>query len=101
MLGELFNGLMMATSNNLNAKENIDVMAFMESELIKLAKSKGFKGIFTNNTSPLTQQFGESVFGYQSLTECVMNKYVDKNGNRPFALAPDSVKSIVMYKSLK
>lgn len=46
---------MMATSADLNAQENIAVMHFMESEVLKLAQRKYFAGILTTNTSPLTQ----------------------------------------------
>lgn len=46
---------MMATSSDLNAQENIAVMHFMESEVLKLAQRKYFAGILTTNTSPLTQ----------------------------------------------
>lgn len=99
-VGEVFNSLMMGTSHLLSPMENVDVMAAMEEEVIKLARAKGFKSIFTNNTNPLTQQFGESVFGYQTLKEFVIQDYVDKDGNRPFALASKSVKSVIMYKSL-
>lgn len=46
---------MMTTSADLNAKENIAVMHFMENEVLRLATRKEFTGILTTNTSPLTQ----------------------------------------------
>lgn len=92
---------MMGTSQNLNARENISVVAFMENESIKLAKKKGFKGIVTVNTNPLTQQFGKSVFGYETISEIQVNTYVDGSGQRPFEEAPDTQKVLLMYKALK
>jgi hypothetical protein len=92
---------MMGTAANLSARDNIGVMAFMESESIKLATTKGFKGIISTNTNPITQQFGESVFGYQTIAEFHMNKYTDRNGNRPFAKASDNQKVVIMHKALK
>lgn len=46
---------MMSTSADLDAKDNIAVMHYMENEVLKLATRKGFAGILTTNTSPLTQ----------------------------------------------
>jgi hypothetical protein len=46
---------MMATDPSLNYQQNVEVMQFMEAEVLKMAQSKGFAGIFTTNTNPLTQ----------------------------------------------
>lgn len=92
---------MMGTAENMSARHNIAVMAFMENENIKLATAKGFKGIFTTNTNPLTQQFGESVFGYETISDIYVNKFVDRNGHRPFAQAPETQKVVIMYKAVK
>lgn len=46
---------MMATASKLTAQQNISVMQFMEAEVLRTATSRGFKGILTTNTSPLTQ----------------------------------------------
>lgn len=46
---------MMGTKSDMNAQENIALMHFMEKEVLKLAERKNFAGIFTTNTSPLTQ----------------------------------------------
>lgn len=100
-LGEVFKSYMLGTDENLNAKDNIGVIAFMEQENIKLAKSKGFKGIFTTNTNPLTQHFGEIVLGYETLKEIPVNEHVDNTGRKPFEMAPDLQKVVMMYKSLE
>jgi hypothetical protein len=46
---------MMATDPALSNQENVEVMQFMEAEVLKMAQRKGFAGIFTTNTNPLTQ----------------------------------------------
>ena len=46
---------MMGTDASLNAAQNIQVVAGMESEIIRVAKRKNFVGVFTTNTNPLTQ----------------------------------------------
>jgi len=53
--GKVLHSFMMATNPSLNYQQNVEVMDFMEAEVLKLAQSKGFAGIFTTNTSPLTQ----------------------------------------------
>lgn len=100
-IGQVLHAFMMGTAEHLSARDNIGVMAFMETEVLKMATNKGYKGIITTNTNPLTQQFGESVFGYEKLYTTTVNKYVDANGNRPFADAPDTQTAIVMYKNLR
>lgn len=92
---------MMATSSDLNAKENIAVMHFMENEVLKLAKRKSFAGILTTNTSPLTQQLGSSVYGYKTMLEYPINQYVYHDGTRPFGKAPDNKTVIVHWKDIR
>jgi len=53
--GKVLHSFMMATDPSLNYQQNVEVMDFMEAEVLRLAQSKGFEGIFTTNTSPLTQ----------------------------------------------
>lgn len=53
--GQVMHNSMMTTSNELNAAENVLVMRQMEEHCLELAKQKKYAGIFTTNTSPLTQ----------------------------------------------
>jgi hypothetical protein len=53
--GKVLHSFMMATHPSLNYQQNVEVMHFMEAEVLKMAHSKGFGGIFTTNTNPLTQ----------------------------------------------
>lgn len=46
---------MMGTEPALSAADNVDVIRFMEEEVLRLARKRSFEGIFTTNTSPLTQ----------------------------------------------
>lgn len=61
---------MMATSADFDAKENIAAINFMEREILKLAKRKGFAGILTTNTNPLTQV---KIYSEKSLENILMN----------------------------
>lgn len=91
---------MMGTSAQLNAQENITVMQFMEDEVLEVAQRKGFAGILTTNTSPLTQQLGTHVYGYDTLLNYQVNQYTAPDGTRPFGKAPDSQRAIVQWKSI-
>lgn len=46
---------MMGTHSTLTPKDNVAIMHFMEEEVLKMATEGKFAGIFTTNTSPLTQ----------------------------------------------
>lgn len=92
---------MMATSADLNATENIACMHFMEKEVLSLAKRKGFAGILTTNTSPLTQQLGSDVYGYKAMLEYPINKYTYHDGTKPFGKADDSKTVIVHWKDIR
>ncbi|KAL1506202.1 hypothetical protein ABEB36_005604 [Hypothenemus hampei] len=98
--GKVLHSFMMGTHSTLSAKENVAVFQFMEEENLRLAKSRGFAGIFTTNTSPLTQQLGGDVFNYQNLLEYQVNTYVASDGTKPFGLAPDDQRAIVHWKQI-
>lgn len=53
--GKIIHNSMMATCSDLNFAENVLVMRQMEEYCLQLAQQKGYAGIFTTNTSPLTQ----------------------------------------------
>lgn len=45
----------MGTDKNLDAPTNVEVITYMEQEVLQVGKTNGFEGIFTTNTNPLTQ----------------------------------------------
>lgn len=53
--GKIIHNYMMATNFDLNPAENVLVIRQMEEYCLKLVKQKEYIGIFTTNTSPLTQ----------------------------------------------
>lgn len=53
--GQILHCFMMATNSNLDSADNIILMREMEEHVLTVARQKGFAGIFTTNTSPLTQ----------------------------------------------
>lgn len=90
---------MMATHEDLSPPENIAIMAIMEGEVLRLAEEKNCAGIFTTNTSPLTQQLASIVNGYEILNVCQPNQFV-LNGEKPFKSAPDTYKITIEWKPL-
>lgn len=100
-INQILHSFMMATSQDLNAKENIAVMNFMENEVLKLAHRKNFAGILTTNSSPLTQQLGSNVYGYKTMLEYSINQYVYHDGTKPFGKAPNSKTVIVHWKDIR
>lgn len=52
---------MMGTDKTLDAATNVQVITYMEQEVLRLGKAKGFEGIFTTNTNPLTQVSEERI----------------------------------------
>ncbi|XP_060528886.1 beta-alanyl-bioamine nonribosomal peptide synthetase ebony isoform X2 [Cylas formicarius] len=98
--GQILHSFMMATHSSLSAKENVAVMQFMEDEVLNLARSRNFSGIFTTNTSPLTQQLGTDVHKYQIMLDCQVNQYVASDNTKPFGQAPDDQRAIVQWKPI-
>lgn len=86
---------MMGTSTSLDAEENIHIVLMMEDHLKTLLKEKNFKAIVAIETCPLNAQIHKSIHGYKAVMDFPANRYVDKNGQRPFQQAKDSVKACV------
>lgn len=98
--GEIIHNFMMTTSSDLNPAENVIVMQAMEEYCLRLAKRKEYAGIFTTNTSPLTQQLGTDVYGYETMLTYQVNQYNAPDGTRPFGKAPDSQVAICSLKMI-
>ncbi|CAG9772921.1 unnamed protein product [Ceutorhynchus assimilis] len=98
--GKILHSFMMATHSSLTPRENVAVFQYMEDEVLKLAKTRGFAGILTTNTSPLTQQLGCDVYKYQCMLDYQVNQYVSSDGTKPFGMAPDDQRAIVHWKPL-
>ncbi|KAJ8918616.1 hypothetical protein NQ315_013122, partial [Exocentrus adspersus] len=99
--GQVLHSFMMATHSSLSPKENVAVMQFMEDEVLNLATSRGFAGIFTTNTSPLTQQLGTDVYRYQTLVDYRINQFVASDNTKPFGLASDDERALVQWKPIR
>lgn len=89
----------MATSAKLTPQENVEAIQKMEEVNLAIAKRKGFIGLFSTNTNALTQQLG-SIYGYQTLVDYQINKYVHRDGSKPFVKAPDSQRILVQWKNI-
>ncbi|CAD6216235.1 GSCOCG00012870001-RA-CDS [Cotesia congregata] len=98
--GKILHCYMMATNENLTPAENVIIMNKMEEECLNLARRKGFMGIFTTNTSPLTQQLGNDVYNYEVLLDYQVNQYVAPDGSKPFGEAPDDQRALCSWKTI-
>ncbi|EZA51013.1 Tyrocidine synthase [Ooceraea biroi] len=98
--GKIIHNFMMATSSDLSSAENVLVMGQMEEYCLHLAKQKEYAGIFTTNTSPLTQQLGTDVYSYETMLVYQVNKYETLGGSKPFGKAPDSQVAICSLKMI-
>ncbi|KAL0811268.1 hypothetical protein ABMA28_009686 [Loxostege sticticalis] len=96
--GAILHSFMMATDANLSPRDNVAAIRALEHATIRIARERRFKGVFTTNTSPLTQQLGRDVLGFQTLLDYQINQYVDANGERPFGKAGDEMRAIVCWK---
>ncbi|XP_034952288.1 dimodular nonribosomal peptide synthase isoform X2 [Chelonus insularis] len=99
--GKVYHCYMMATNENLTPAENVIIMNKMEEECLNLARSKGFVGIFTTNTSPLTQQLGTDIYNYEVLLDYQVNQYVAPDGTKPFGEAPDDQRALCSWKVIE
>ncbi|CAB3257676.1 unnamed protein product [Arctia plantaginis] len=97
--GSILHSFMMATAEHLSAQENVAAIQALENATMNVAIERGFKGVFTTNTSPLTQQLGTYVLGYQTLLDYQINQYVDDSGERIFGKAPDDMRAVVCWKT--
>lgn len=95
----MFHNVVMATSGKLTPQQNIEAIQKMEEENVDVARQKGFIGILSTNTSLLTQQLGNSIYGYRTLVDYQINEYIDhRDGSRPFGNAPNSQRVLVHWK---
>lgn len=97
---KILHSLLMGTSPELNAQENISCMDFMQNEIVNLAINRKFTGVLSTDTSALTQQLAAEVYGFKNMSEYQTNQYTAPNGSRPFSSAPDSYKVIVNWKDI-
>ncbi|KAK2589317.1 hypothetical protein KPH14_007867 [Odynerus spinipes] len=98
--GQIIHNFMMTTHGDLSPPENVIVMREMEEYCLRIARKKEYVGIFTTNTSPLTQQLGTDVYGYETLLCYQVNQYIAPDGTKPFGRAQDSQVVICSLKMI-
>ncbi|XP_071559405.1 beta-alanyl-bioamine nonribosomal peptide synthetase ebony-like isoform X2 [Temnothorax nylanderi] len=98
--GKIIHSFMMGTSSDLNPMENVLVIRQMEEYCLQLTKRKEYIGIFTTNTSPLTQQLSTDVYGYETMLVYQVNRYETLDGNKPFGKVPDNQVAICSLKMI-
>ncbi|EFN66543.1 Tyrocidine synthetase 3 [Camponotus floridanus] len=98
--GKILYNFMMATYKELNFAENVLVIGQMDEYCLQFAQQKGYAGIFTTNTNPLTQQLDTDVYNYETLLVYQVNQYETPDGIKPFGNAPDSQVTICSLKMI-
>lgn len=73
-------------------------VTLIENEIIRLGRERHCYGILTGNTSPITQQLAENVFGYETVFDIQINQYTTADGSKLFNRAPDSYHASVQWK---
>ncbi|KAG6459387.1 hypothetical protein O3G_MSEX011364 [Manduca sexta] len=96
--GTVLHSFMMATAEYLSPQDNVAAIRALEHATMNVARERRFLGVFTTNTSPLTQQLGTDILGFQTLLDYQVNQYVDANGERTFGKAPDDMRAVVCWK---
>ncbi|XP_013185041.1 beta-alanyl-bioamine nonribosomal peptide synthetase ebony [Amyelois transitella] len=99
--GTVLHSYMMATAAEMSTRDNVAAIKALEHATMRIARERRFKGVFTTNTSPLTQQLGTDVLGFQTLLDYQLNHYVDGNGDRIFGEAGDEMRAIVCWKPVE
>ncbi|XP_015187502.1 PREDICTED: tyrocidine synthase 3 [Polistes dominula] len=98
--GQIIHNFMMATHADLAPAENVIVMGEMEEYCLRIARKKEYAGIFTTNTSPLTQQLAIDVYAYETMLTYRVNEYVASDNSKPFCRAPDTQVAICSLKMI-
>lgn len=98
--GKILHSFMLGTDQKLTPQENIEATEVMEREIEGIGRSRSFLGIFTTNTSPLTQQLAENILNYKTLKSYQINQFVAPDGTRPFKRGPDSLIAVCSFKQL-
>ncbi|KAL2731339.1 plipastatin synthase subunit B isoform X2 [Vespula squamosa] len=98
--GQIIHNFMMATHSDLVPAENVIIMGEMEEYCLRVARKKEYAGIFTTNTSPLTQQLAIDVYAYETMLTYRVNEYIAPDDSKPFGRAPDSQVAICSLKMI-
>ncbi|XP_046609985.1 dimodular nonribosomal peptide synthase-like [Neodiprion virginianus] len=98
--GQIFHSFMIGTNSRLTSAENVALVRVMEDHVFRVARQKGFDGVFATNTSPLTQQLVTGIYNCDVLMDYQVNKYVASDGSTPFGEAPDSQRVLCSWKSV-
>ncbi|KAJ0170911.1 hypothetical protein K1T71_013683 [Dendrolimus kikuchii] len=99
--GTILHSFMMATAETLSPRDNVAAIRALENATMKVARERRFLGVFTTNTSPLTQQLGTDILGFKTLLDYQINQYVDSNGEMTFGKAADDMRAIVCWKPVE
>ncbi|XP_063607834.1 beta-alanyl-bioamine nonribosomal peptide synthetase ebony-like [Penaeus indicus] len=97
-IGNVIHSFMMGTLLELGPVENVVLIQIMEKENLTLAKKRGYKAVFTTNTSGLTQQVCDDLLSYKVLADYQVNLWVAPDGTKPFKDAPNTQRAVTTVK---
>lgn len=97
-VGTVLHSFMMGTLLELGPAENVELIQIMECENLKVAARKGYKAVFTTNSSTLTQQVCDDLLSYKVLGDYQVNLWVAPDGSMPFRDAPDTQHAVSTVK---
>ncbi|CAH1788896.1 unnamed protein product [Owenia fusiformis] len=97
--GKYIDSVMNAVDVGIQDHESMQILHLMEESVIKVAKDRGYDGIITANSHPVTMNLDEHYFGYKIENSLHVKSYV-YHGERPFYRAPEDYYIKVMVKYL-
>lgn len=99
--GVAFESFLLATNRNLTPADNLKVAKSLESGIVKLAGTLGYKAVVCMNSSPVTQHLAINDLGYKRLRELQVNRYIiPHTGKKLFPDANDELVVTVAAKIL-
>ncbi|CAH1789321.1 unnamed protein product [Owenia fusiformis] len=98
MGGDWLDSFMISTDTMLPHRENMVLLHMIEEEVLKLAKTKGCRGILSVNAHQVTMDLDEHYYGY-TVEKVIHVKSYKWNGTTPFEEAKDDyyLKTMVKY----
>ncbi|XP_045592586.1 beta-alanyl-bioamine nonribosomal peptide synthetase ebony [Procambarus clarkii] len=91
--------LFLATSICLKPQDNVRLALHLEKELLRMAQTKLYHGVFTVNSNPLNQLLCENYLGYQRRGATRVSSFLHK-GRQPFASLPHDLLLVAMTKTI-
>ncbi|XP_069942515.1 beta-alanyl-bioamine nonribosomal peptide synthetase ebony-like [Cherax quadricarinatus] len=97
--GSWVHNLFLATTTSLSPQDNVRLALYLEKELLRMAQTKLYHGVFTVNSNPINQMLCENYLGYQRRGAVRVSSFVYR-GRQPFVSLPHDLLLVAMTKTL-